>query len=66
MTLLTLYKEAALAEAGNLALTSSIFHGLAASFGLCACVLQFTITRYSMLIYTACAEILLLHVSGEW
>ena len=46
MALLTVSNELALAEAGNSALTSSVFHGYAGNFGLCACLLH---VRHSML-----------------
>ena len=47
MALLTVSTESALKEAGNFVLTASLFHGLAGSFGLCACVLH--VTRQSTL-----------------
>ena len=47
MALLTASTESALTEAGNSLLTASVFHGLAASFGFCACVLH--VTRNSTL-----------------
>ena len=47
MALLTKSKETTLMEAGNSALTSSVFHGLAGNFGVCACVLH--ITKHAML-----------------
>ena len=42
MALLTVSTELALTEAGNSVLTASVFHGLAANFGLCTCVLHVT------------------------
>ena len=47
MALLTVSTESALTEAGNSVLTASVFHGLAANLGFCACVLH--VTRHSML-----------------
>ncbi len=47
MALLTVSKESALTEAGNSTLTSSVFHGLAGNFCLCACELH--VTRHSFL-----------------
>ena len=47
MALLTVSTESALTEAGNSVLTASVFHGLAANFGFCACVLH--VTRHSTL-----------------
>ena len=47
MALLTKSTESALTEAGNSVLTASVFHWLAANFGLCACVLH--VTRHSAL-----------------
>ena len=47
MALLTVSTELALTEAGNSVLTASVFHGLAANFGFCACVLR--VTRHSTL-----------------
>ena len=47
MALLTVSTESALTEAGNSVLTASVFHGLVANFGFCACVLY--VTRHSML-----------------
>ena len=47
MALRTVSTESALKEAGNSVLTASVFHGLAANFGFCACVLNFT--RHSTL-----------------
>ena len=44
MALLTVSTES---EAGNSVLTASVFHGLAANFGFCACVLN--VTRHSAL-----------------
>ena len=38
MALLTVRTKSALTEAGNYLLTASVFHGLAADFGFCACV----------------------------
>ena len=42
MALLTLSTESALTEAQNYVLTASVFHGLAANFCFCACVLHVT------------------------
>ena len=42
MALLTVITESALMEAGNYVLTASVFHGLAANFDFCACVLHVT------------------------
>ena len=39
MALLTVSIELALTEAVNSVLTAGVFHGLAANFGFCACVL---------------------------
>ena len=47
MALLTVSTESALAEAGNSVLTARVFHGLAANFGFCACILY--VTRHSTL-----------------
>ena len=47
MALLTVSTESALAEAQNSVLTASVFHGLAANFGFCMCVLH--VTRQSRL-----------------
>ena len=47
MALLTLSTESALMEAGKSVLKASVFHGLVASFGYCACILN--ITRHSTL-----------------
>ena len=47
MALLTVSTESALTEAGNSVLTASVFHGLGAKFGFCACVLH--VTRHSTL-----------------
>ena len=47
MALLTVSKESALAEAGNSVYTASVFHGLAANFGFCACLLH--VSRHSTL-----------------
>ena len=47
MALLTVSTESALTEAGNSLLTASVFHGLAANLGFCACVLH--VTRHSRL-----------------
>ena len=47
MALLTVSTELALTEAGNFMLTASLFHGLVANFGFCACVLN--VTRHSKL-----------------
>ena len=47
MAVLTVSTELALTEAWNFVLTASVFYGLAAYFGLCACVLH--VTRYSTL-----------------
>ena len=47
MALLTVSTESVLTEAGNYVLTASAFHGLAANFGFCACVLH--VTRHSTL-----------------
>ena len=47
MALLTVSTESALTEAGNSVLTASIFHGLAANCGFCACVLH--VPRHSTL-----------------
>ena len=47
MALLTVSTEFALTEAGNSMLTASVFHGLAANFGFCACVLH--VTKHSTL-----------------
>ena len=58
MALLTVSTEFALTEAGNYVLTASVFHGLAANFGFCACVLH--VTRHSTLM--ASTEIRRLHV----
>ena len=44
---LNVNKESVLMEAGNSALTSSVFHGLAGNFDLCTCVLHNT--RHSLL-----------------
>ena len=46
MALLTVSTESALTEAGNYVLTASVFHGLAANLGFCACVLH--VTRHSI------------------
>ena len=46
MALLTVSTESALTEAANSMLTASVFHGLAANFGLCACVLHVTNTYH--------------------
>ena len=48
MALLTVSKEVGLAEAGNSALTSSVFHGLAGNFGLVRVHVLHT-TRHSTL-----------------
>ena len=49
MALLTVSSESALTATGNYLLTARVFHGLAANFGFCACVLyvtrQYTLTR---------------------
>ena len=45
--LLTKSTESALMEAGNSVITASVFHGLAANFGFCACLLH--VTRHSTL-----------------
>ena len=42
MALLTVSTELALTEAGNIVLMASVFHGLSANFGFCACVLRIT------------------------
>ena len=42
MALLTISTESALREAGNYVLTANVFHGLAADFCFCACILQVT------------------------
>ena len=47
MTLLTASTESALTEAWNSVLTASVFHGITANFGFCACILH--VTRHSML-----------------
>ena len=47
MALLTISTESALTEAENSMLTASIFQGLAANLGFCACVLH--VTRHSTL-----------------
>ena len=47
MALLTVSKESVFVEAGNYALTSSVFYRLAGIFGLLACVLH--VTRHSTL-----------------
>ena len=47
MALVTVSTESALSEAGNSVLTASVFHRLAANFGLCAGVLR--VTRHSTL-----------------
>ena len=47
MALLTVKTKLALTEAGNSVLTASVFHGLAANFCFCPCVLH--VTRHSML-----------------
>ncbi len=60
MALLTVSKESALLEAGNSALMSGVFHGLAGNFCLCACVLH--AVWHSLL--TVSAEIWRLH--SEW
>ena len=62
MDLLTVSTESALTEAGNYVLTASVFHGLAADFGFCACVLR--VTRHSKLTRLA-QKFRRLHVSGE-
>ena len=61
MALLTVSTESALTELGNSVLTASVFHGLAANYGFCACVLPVTTCRHSTL-YKASAEIRRLHV----
>ena len=63
MALLIVSKESALTDAGNSALTSCVFHGLAGILCLCSCVLH--ITRHSSIPqlaqkFGACS------VSGEW
>ena len=49
MAMLSISTESALTEAGNSVLTVSVFHRLAANFGLCACILRvtrhYTLTR---------------------
>ena len=64
MALLTASTESALTEAGNSVLMASLFHGLAANFGFCVCVLHvtrhFTLTRLKLqkfYAYKATAEI---------
>ena len=64
MALLTVSIELALTEAGNFVLTASVFHGLAANFVFCVCVLHvtrhFTLTRLNLqkfYAYKATAEI---------
>ena len=52
MAQLTISRESALTEAGNSVLTSSVFYGLAAHVGLCACVLHVTTCRYSTLTHS--------------
>ena len=47
MALLIVSIASALTAAGNSVLTASVFHGLAATFGLCECVLH--VTRHSTL-----------------
>ena len=42
MALLTVSTESAFTEAGNSVPTPIVFHGLAANFGLCVCVLLVT------------------------
>ena len=51
MALLTVSTASALREAGNSVLTASVFHGLAANLGFCACVLR--ATRHSTLTWLA-------------
>ena len=57
MALLSVSTESALTEAGNSVLTASVFHGLAANFGFCACVFY---------AYKASVEIRRLHVRTLW
>ena len=47
MALLIVSTESALTEAGNSVLTASVFYGLAANVGFCACVLH--VTRHATL-----------------
>ena len=62
MALLTVSAESAFTEAGISVLKASVFYGLAANFGSCACVLL--IIRHSM-ITKASAEVWRLHVAGN-